>query len=565
MTDQYSSLRDTYAWQVPRFINLAQRCCLHWAADPAYARSTALEIVGLDGHIQHISFMELAQLAGKLANGLEKMGARPGDRVGIIMRDRVESMAIMMACWIRQCIVVAIPSHEHGDVMTQHIRQSRCKIVFFDDSEPDKVLIALQRCPRVQQIVGLSVHADNVMSWNGLIARQVATVEHQELTRAQQPAMLVWPQKQSRAYPPQTAFLIAHQALFGNLPGFVSANNWFPENATGMLTSVSMMSEAGLWGVILPSLFFGIGVRLQHTLPLSQEALIQTSLKISHINTSSGLLCQWLSRTLASPDQMHLESVSVFGEYLNAYWRSQAYHRFGVEPNLCTYISGCGLLWGDSHRKWPSNPETAGRVFPGHNVIQKPVTISASNKTSCHELFVCRTDPVGMVDPAVFIGAWPLKDPADMQDPIELHEQHPCGLIGEIHKDGSVHVAGCEEDVLLIQDRPVHPLQVEQAVMSLPEVIMAAAIHPPSRKNPQESSPEVWVVLELDSASSISTALRDGIGHRILEKLQGLIPRELLRLGLAHRISVDGSGHPRRDLLRLRHGLSGVQPLPIAQ
>ena len=558
MTDLYRPLRDEFAWHVPRFINIAERCCLQWADDHSHAKSVAIEIIGPDGHAQRASFQELASISSKIANGLTRMGAKPGDRVAVIMRDRVEALAVMLGCWMRQCIVVPLATTEHGDVLTQRVKQSRCRIVFTDDSEPEKVFSALQRCSRVQQIVGLHVHAENAMSWSGLLSRQSDTYSI-EATRAQQPALLSWPQRTSTAYPPQTAYLVAHQALIGNLTGFVAANNWFPKNATGLQSSVSMLSELGMFGVILPSLSFGIGVRLQPTLPHSVDALSQGALKISHINTSSGMLCQWLRRT---PDfaEFALQGVSVFGERLNEFWRGIAHRRFGVPPNLCTFVHGCGLLWGDSHTMWPTDASKAGRVFPGHRLCAVTTASSQAGSDVPNELLVSRTDPVGDPDPAVYVGIWPLKDPADVHEPIDMAAKHPCGVIGTLHDDGSVSIAGSPEDALLINGERVHPLAIEQAVMSVSEVMMAAAIHLPSRKSDPDPS-EIWIVVELDGATSFSAAQRSGLRNRILESVRDIIGSTRVRIGISQRISIDTGGHPRRDLLRLRHGLSGVQPL----
>ncbi len=561
MTDLYRPLRDEYAWHVPRYINLAQRCCLQWAELPSHARAIAIEIVGPDGYAQSMSFQGLSNLVAKLAHGLDRMGARPGDRIAIVMRERVEALAIMFACWVRQCIAVPMVSSEHGDVMTQRIRQSRCRVVFIDDSESDKVLSALHRCSRVQQIVGLDVRADNIMSWAGLLARQPEQLTV-EATRAQQPALLAWPRRPSSVYPPQTAYLIAHQALIGNLPGFVAANNWFPREASGMLTTLPLMSEAGLFGVILPSLYFGIGVRLQSTLPRNNDALDSGGIRISHLNTTAGMLCQWLRRYPDSPAYA-LKGVSVFGELLSAHWREMASSRSGVAPNLCTFVDGCGLLWGNSHQMWPDQVDRAGRVFPGHWLVSQPAQPEAHAEHVRHEIFVSRSDPVGDPDPAIYTGVWPLKDPADMIEPIDIVLTHPCNLVGHVYDDGAVESAGWSEDVLQIGGRATHPLLLEQAAMSLPEVVMAAAIHPPGRRNAHDEA-EVWLVVELQGTTSLSSALHSGLSHRILKSIEGLIDPGLLHLGIAHRISVDSHGHPRRDLLRLRHGLSGVQPLAVS-
>lgn len=562
MTDLYRPLRDEFAWYVPRYINIAERCCQQWAALPSHARASAIEVATADGLLQSLSFQDLWKLTARLSHGLERMGAKAGDRVAVIMRDRVEALAAMMACWVNQCIAVPVGANEHGDVIAQRVRQSRCRIAFIDDTEPDKILAALQRCTRVQQIVGLALQADNVMAWTGLLARQSDSISV-PLTRAQQPALLVWPHRPSSAYPPQTAYLMAHQALIGNLPGFVAANNWFPKDATGMVTTWSLLSETGLLGTILPSLYFGVGVRIVPSTPQFINGQTRQTLKPSHLCTTAGILCRWLKHEAvwSGPE---LSGLCAVGEHLGSYWRQLTEERFGVAPNLASYVTGCGILWGDSHEKWPSDPDGAGRVFPGHQIVpggesdERP----SGDLAGCAEFQVSRSDELGHADPAVYVSVWPLKDPADMLEPVDIAAIHPSGLLGTLHKDGSLSIAGCFEDALMINKRIINPLRLEQVAMTFTEVAAAAAIQPAVRKGNQDTD-EIWLVIELSPKTDLATAIRTELGSRILHSLAGLAHPGKLRLGITQKISTDANGNPRRDLLRLRHGLSGVQPLHI--
>ncbi|MFW8565746.1 AMP-binding protein [Orrella sp. 11846] len=567
MTDQYRSLVDEYAWHIPRDFNLAHACCFQWEDLPSHSKSVAIEIVGPDGYAQTLTFQGLAQLANKLALGLDRMGARVGDRVGIIMRERTEALALLMACWHRQCIAVPLPSTEHGDILTQRIRQARCRLVFIDDSEPDKVLGALQRCQRVQQIVGLDVRADNVMDWHGLLSRQLHRISS-EPTRPQQPALLVWPNRADDIYPPQTAYLLAHQSLIGNLPGFVCTNNWFPDNATGMLTTHAMMSESGLLGTILPSLYFGVGVRVQATLPHDPEILESSHFELSHLNTNVGLLCHWLKHTEPS-EPFAFTGVGILGEHLSEHWRERAKERLGVEINLCSFISGCGLLWGDSQVMWPASSHHSGRVFPGHQITQAPEPETDEPEihlANCDAIYAHRTDPAGDTDPAMYVGVWPLKEPADILEPIEIATRHPVGLFGKLEKSGDIQLIGWKEDALQVNGRCTHPLVIEQAVMAMPEISMAAAIQPQTKEDPQTiESRELWLILELDGSLNFAQAVRQNLATQILEQIAPLIETQPIQIGVISRISIDNQGHPRRDLLRLRHGLSGVQLLPIGE
>ncbi|HEV2906442.1 MAG TPA: acetyl-coenzyme A synthetase N-terminal domain-containing protein, partial [Actinomycetota bacterium] len=70
-------------WFVGGTTNLAHNCVDKWAARTPDAWAVIWE--GEDGQVRRVSYLELRQMADRLAGGLRSLGVAPGDAVGIFM------------------------------------------------------------------------------------------------------------------------------------------------------------------------------------------------------------------------------------------------------------------------------------------------------------------------------------------------------------------------------------------------------------------------------------------------------------------------------------------------
>ncbi|MCL4748036.1 MAG: AMP-binding protein, partial [Burkholderiaceae bacterium] len=83
--DSYQSLYHGFRWAVPARLNIAQLCCARWAREPA---RTAILFEDASGATTRWSYRDLHLAANRLANALEAMGVRRGDRVAIVVPQR---------------------------------------------------------------------------------------------------------------------------------------------------------------------------------------------------------------------------------------------------------------------------------------------------------------------------------------------------------------------------------------------------------------------------------------------------------------------------------------------
>ncbi|MBK9713626.1 MAG: AMP-binding protein [Kouleothrix sp.] len=86
MTD-YEAERRSFALDVPADFNWAFDVIDRWAEDP---RQEAMFWVGQGGEERHLSFADFRRRSNQLANALEQLGVRPGDRVFLMLPRVVE-------------------------------------------------------------------------------------------------------------------------------------------------------------------------------------------------------------------------------------------------------------------------------------------------------------------------------------------------------------------------------------------------------------------------------------------------------------------------------------------
>src|SRR5690606_9272361 len=90
MNDQYTELYSSYQWFVPSQFNIAQACAHRWAESPVEGRRIAIFHENDWGRREVWTYTRLSETSNQLANGLVKMGVRPGDRVALVMGQRPE-------------------------------------------------------------------------------------------------------------------------------------------------------------------------------------------------------------------------------------------------------------------------------------------------------------------------------------------------------------------------------------------------------------------------------------------------------------------------------------------
>lgn len=93
----YDRMVAGFRWNIPDRYNMAAHACDAFAErDP---ERTALIHVGVDGTAETWSYAALRALSCRMANALLRNGARPGDRIGILLGQGPRTAALHFACY----------------------------------------------------------------------------------------------------------------------------------------------------------------------------------------------------------------------------------------------------------------------------------------------------------------------------------------------------------------------------------------------------------------------------------------------------------------------------------
>ena len=95
--DSYDDLREAFEWEVPERFNMADYVCERWAERTPTEVALYAEEAG--GRERTLTFGELGEYTDRLANHLADRGVGRGDRVGVNVPQKPETVLAHVACW----------------------------------------------------------------------------------------------------------------------------------------------------------------------------------------------------------------------------------------------------------------------------------------------------------------------------------------------------------------------------------------------------------------------------------------------------------------------------------
>ena len=94
-----------YPWDIPTHFNIAQAACDRWADGSG---RTAIICEDADGSVTSYSYDQLKILSDRFANALRAAGVGRGDRIGIYLSQRIETVITHLAAYKLGAITVPL-------------------------------------------------------------------------------------------------------------------------------------------------------------------------------------------------------------------------------------------------------------------------------------------------------------------------------------------------------------------------------------------------------------------------------------------------------------------------
>jgi len=469
-TDRYAAIHAAHRWNVPADFNLAMSCCGRWAADRA---RFALYWEDESGESAAMTFFDLQQQANRLSSALAALGVGRGDRIGVILPQRPETIIAHIAAYQMGAIVVPLSFLFGADALEYRLANAAVKVAFVDPQSLPNLAPVRARLPQLTHVVGVAgASGESIAPWDELLARGARRFTP-VATRASDPALIVY--TSGTTGPPKGA-LMPHACLLGNLPGFVHSHDGYPQSGDLFWSPADWAWTGGLMDALLPALHFGqpiVGYRgrfdAERALHLIEKYQIRNTFLFP---TALKLMMKAFPRPRERFD-IELRSIMSAGEAVGTTVFAWAREALGVTINEMFGQTEMNYIVGNSHTLWPAKPGSMGRPYPGHRIAVIDDDGVEMPRGEPGEIAVHRVAPDGSADPVFFLEYHGNPDATRRK---YTGDWCRTGDIAIMDADGYLWYQGRADDMFKVASYRVGPSEIENCLVKHPAVANAAVI-----------------------------------------------------------------------------------------
>ena len=475
----WQTLRASFRWQVPVRYNIARACCGRWADDRS---RFALYYEDEAGHTEAWTFWDVQQAANRLSNVLGAMGVMAGDRVAIMLPQRPETGIAHMACYQMGAIAVPVSHLSGADALEYRLSHAEARVAIIDEDGLEQIAAVRDRLPQLKHVIGVGAARESwVREWTALLA--LASSRYTPLdTAAEDPAIIIY--TSGTTGNPKGA-LMAQRTLLGNLPGFVSSHNFYPQRGDLFWSPADWAWTGGLFDALLPSWNFGqplLGYRGRFDAEKAFWLMEKYAVKNSFLFPTA---LKMMMKAVPQPRQKYdlvLRSIMSAGETVGAavcHWGQEA---LGVTVNEMYGQTEINYIVGNCATVTPPEPGAMGRGYPGHHVAVLDDEGQPAVPGETGEVCVQRSCD-GAMDPVFMLGYW--------NNPQATAEKFPGGGIDDpaawgrtgdlarLDERGVLWYQGRSDDMFKSAGYRIGPGEIENCLLRHPAVANAAVIGAP--------------------------------------------------------------------------------------
>ncbi len=527
----YGAMTAAFRWDIPARFNIGVAVCDRHA--DGEGRPAIIHDNG-DGTIRTTSFDELKALTDRLANVFLGHGIGRGDRIGILLPQRLETAMAHIAAYKMGALALPLFTQFGPDALEHRLQHSGATALVTDRENLGKIEEIRALLPELRSIFVVDDRLP-LDFWAELDRASDAFTPAD--TAADDPALVIY--TSGTTGKPKGA-LHAHRVLLGHIPGVQLPQEFFPQPGDRFWTPADWAWGGGLLDVLLPSLFFGVPVVSHRARKFDPDHAFAVLAKHGIRNSFLPPTALKLMRQVERPRERHgfaLRSIGTGGEALGADTLAWCHETFGFEVNEFYGQTEVNLLVGNCATLFPVRPGSMGRAIPGHEVE----VIGSGGQ-------VARVGERGIIavrspDPVAFLGYW--RDP-DQTAAKFVGDWITTGDLGRKDEEGYFWYEGREDDVISSGGYRIGPGDIEECILKHPAVLMVAAIGAPDATRGEVV--KAFVVLR--PGNSPGSALAQEIQLFVRGKLAGYQhPREVEFLD---ELPLTATGKVRRKDLRDR-------------
>lgn len=462
----FDALRRDFRWQIPAAFNIAVAVCdRHAGPDNRLAlieeRST--------GAIRRFGFADLRRDSNRLANVLAAAGIGRGDRVGILLGQRVETLLAHLAIYKLGAIAMPLFNLFGPEALLFRLADSAAKAVVTDPAGAAKLATLRDQLPALERILATDGGGPGADDFAAALDRAQDAFAPAPTT-ADDPAVLIY--TSGTTGPPKGA-LHAHRVLLGHLPGVQLPHDFFPRPGDRFWTPADWAWIGGLLDVLMPSLYFGVPVVASRAAKFDPEAAADLMARHEVRNVFLPPTALRLLRQAGVEPRargVRLRSLASGGEKLGDDVIEWGRATFDLTINEFYGQTEANLVVGNNAAILPLRSGSMGRPIPGHEVAVLADDGAPAPPGSQGVIAIRRPDPV------MFLGYWnnPAATAAKFRGDWLL-----TGDLGRADEQGYLTYLGREDDLISSAGYRIGPSEVEDCLVRHPAVALCAVIGVP--------------------------------------------------------------------------------------
>ncbi len=461
-----AEIRAGFRWRIPEHFDIATACCDRWA--DGSGREALVEVDEAGGR-RIWSFDALADRSRRLAALFETLGAGGGERVGILLGQRVETLLAHLACARTGAVAVPLFSLFGPEALRYRLADSGARLLITDRAGAEKIAPLRDELPALRHLLLVDGPGDGGDAFWPLLERASAAPRRRR-PGAEDPALIVY--TSGTTGPPKGA-LHAQRVLLGHLPGVQMPHEFFPQPGDRFWTPADWAWIGGLLDVLLPSLYFGVPVVAGPGGRFDPEraSWLMAREKVRNVFMPPTAI-RLMRRAGVDPKAagVRLRTVGSGGEPLGSDVLEWGRSRFGLTINEFYGQTEANLLVSNMAGLLPPRPGSMGVAVPGHEVA---ILGEEGTPLPAGESGVIA---VRAPDPVMFLGYWrrPEATAAKFRG-----DWLVTGDLGRMDEDGFVTYLGREDDVINSAGYRIGPAEVEECLARHPAVGLCAVIGVP--------------------------------------------------------------------------------------
>ncbi|MBX2838308.1 MAG: AMP-binding protein [Gammaproteobacteria bacterium] len=513
--NNFDTLCENFQWDIPDELNIAELVCSRHAKG---ANQLALIAESESGPAQRYSFDEIDQLSNQLANAFKQLGITRGDRVAVVLPQRLETALVHLAA--QKLGAVSLPlSVLFGDEALQfRLADSQSRLVVTNKQRASLLESIRADLPALEHIVCVGNEAPAELA-SPPIDDSLADCFWRHLTQASSSPVQVTTYKDDPAFllytsgttgPPKGA-LVPQRALIGNLTGFELSHNGFPQTNDCVFTPADWAWTGGLLDALLPAWYYGVPV-------VGYDAKKFDAAKVASLMSRHKVTCAFIPPTAlkmmrAVPDLFvdypsSIRSIMSAGEAVGEellYWGRQA---LNIDINEMCGQTEHNYLMGNCSAIMEVRAGSMGKAYPGHRVAIMGADGQLLPAGEQGEIVAHCDDPVHFLGyfnnpeatAAKYSGQW-------------FHT----GDVGYADDAGYLWFVGRADDVISSAGYRIGPGEIEDCVMQHPSVLQVAAIGVPDPQGLRGDVVKLCIVPRQGVVPdvSLSDAIRDQVRNKL--------------------------------------------------